>query len=302
MEGERGKGGPRPDWRPLEGRRVVSLAVNVPGPVAAARLAALGARVVKVEPPGGDPLARFAPAWYRSLVAGQEVLELDLKESAGRALLEERLDGADLLLTAQRPSALARLGLGRERLEERFPRLRHLALVGHPAPDEEAPGHDLTYLAEAGLLAPPELPRTLAADLLGAERLVSAALALLLAPPGEDPRHAEVALAEAAAALAEPLRHGLTAPGGVLGGGYPFYRLYPARSGWVALAALEPRFAERLRRELGLDRGDAAELEAAFRQRDAAEWEAWARSRDLPLAAVRRVVAAGPPAAGEPPR
>ena len=58
---------------------VVTTALNIPGPVAAARLRELGATVTKVEPPGGDPLALAAPDWYRELAAGQEVVRLDLK-------------------------------------------------------------------------------------------------------------------------------------------------------------------------------------------------------------------------------
>lgn len=277
-----------PDLEPLRGFRVVSLAINVPGPVAAARLRQLGAEVVKVEPPVGDPLAIYAPAWYRALAAGQRVLRLDLKTAEGRERLDELLAGADLLLTAQRPAALARLGLDRATLRQRFPRLVHVAITGYPPPRQDEPGHDLTYLAAAGLVTPPHLPRTLLADLAGAERAVSAALALLLARErGQGAAYAEIALAEAAASLAEPLRHGLTAPGGILGGALPFYRFYLARDGWVAVAALEPHFAERMKRALSVSRGDAAELEAVFRQRPAAHWEAWARQHDLPLVAVR---------------
>nr|WP_242822484.1 CoA transferase [Thermaerobacter marianensis] len=110
-------------------------------------------------------------------------------------------------------------------------------------------------------------------------------------------------MAEAAHALAAPLRHGLTAPGGLLGGGLPLYRCYPARDGWVAVAALEPHFARRLLDELGppgpgLPPGVEERLAAVFRRRPAAEWEAWARQRDLPLAAVRTGPGSGPAPAG----
>ena len=258
---------------PLEGIRVVAVVTNVPGPVAAARLRALGASVTKVEPPEGDPLASAAPAWYAALAAGCAVHRLDLRAPAGRAALDEILAAADLLLTALRPAALARLGLGAAELRARFARLAHVAIVGHPAPEEERPGHDLTYLAPHGLVAPPGLPRTLVADLLGAERGGGAGAAV-------------VVLADAARDAAAPLRAGLTAPGGVLGGAFPGYGLYRARSGWVAVAALEERFRARLSAALGvpLDR-DA--LERAFRARTADEWEEWARARDLPIAAVR---------------
>ncbi len=142
--------------RPLEqGFRVRhALAVNLPGPTAAARLAQLGATVVKVEPPAGDPLAHARPRWYEELHRGQTVLTLDLKADAGRAQLDHWLGPArsDLLLTAMRPAALQRLGLAWPALHARRPRLCHAAIVGHPAPQEDLPGHDLTYQAQAGLV------------------------------------------------------------------------------------------------------------------------------------------------------
>jgi crotonobetainyl-CoA:carnitine CoA-transferase CaiB-like acyl-CoA transferase len=273
--------------RPLDGFRVVTLAVNVPGPVTAARLRELGASVTKVEPPDGDPLALSSPDWYRDLAEGQEVVQLDLKDSSARTELDRLLDAADLLLTAQRPAALVRLGLGWRELYKRFPRLSHVAIVGHAAPDQERAGHDLTYLAKRGLLAPPELPRTLMADLGGAERAVTAALGALLARErGAGGGYVEVALAEAADFLAEPLRRELTTRGGLLGGGLPAYGLYETSDGWLAVAALEPHFKRRLAEELALPELTRSALEQAFRARSAEEWEAWAAERDLPLEAV----------------
>ena len=84
----------------LAGIEVVSLAVNVPGPVAAARIVEHGASVVKIEPPQGDPLHRHAPRWYARLTGSQTILRLDLKTREGQAALAQRLQGADLLLTA----------------------------------------------------------------------------------------------------------------------------------------------------------------------------------------------------------
>src|SRR6476661_2061879 len=95
----------------LQGIKVVTLAVNLPGPVAASRLCELGAGVLKVEPPSGDPLARMCPSWYGSLAAGQTVISLDLKDEHDRAELERHLEQSDLLLTSMRPEALARLSL-----------------------------------------------------------------------------------------------------------------------------------------------------------------------------------------------
>jgi alpha-methylacyl-CoA racemase len=286
--GERASHAMEDSMAPLTGLRIVTLALNVPGPVAAARLRTFGARVTKVEPPAGDPLAIFAPAWYAALHDETIVHHLDLKTGSGQTALRVLLAEADLLLTASRPAALARLGLAWPTLQERFPLLAQVAIVGHPAPAQDAPGHDLTYLAPTGLLAPPALPRTLAADLLGAERAASTALALLLARQrGESPAYAEVALADAAETLALPLEHGLTTPDGLLGGGFGGYNLYQTRDGWVALAALEPHFWARFCQELGLTAPADAPLRALLRERTTTDWIAWAVARDLPLAAVQ---------------
>lgn len=273
---------------PLSGTRLLTLAINVPGPVAAARLTALGATVTKVEPPGGDPLARGSAAWYAQLTAGQRIVRLDLKEVHARATLGDLLAEADLLLTASRSAALARLDLAWPVLHARYPRLSHVAIVGHAPPDEERPGHDLTYLARAGLLNPPRAPRTLFADLAAAERAVGAALALLLGTArGGEAACETLALAAVAEELAAPLRHGLTAPGGILDGRAAHYSLYRTRHGWLAVAALEPHFRARLACALGVERPDRAALATIFRTRTAAEWEAWGHTHDLPLAAVR---------------
>jgi crotonobetainyl-CoA:carnitine CoA-transferase CaiB-like acyl-CoA transferase len=273
---------------PLENVRVLTLAINLPGPLAVARLRQLGAAVVKVEPPEGDPLARAAPDWYRALHEGQEVLRLNLKDAEGRARLDTWLNRSDLLITATRPSALGRLGLSWAELHARYPRLCQVAIVGYPSPREELPGHDLTYQARAGLLTPPHLPRVCVADLAGAQEVVNAALALILARErGQGGGHAAVSLARAAEWFAGPLRQGLTAPGGALGGGLPVYQLYRAREGWIAVAALEPHFQRRLVGELGLTSASGEEFQRVFLTSTAQEWELWGAQRDVPIAAVR---------------
>jgi crotonobetainyl-CoA:carnitine CoA-transferase CaiB-like acyl-CoA transferase len=276
-----------PDPALLAGVRVVALTSNIPGPVAAARLRGLGAEVIKVEPPEGDPLASAAPAWYAALHAGGPVVRADLKTPEGQATLAGYLAGADLLLTSQRLAAVARLGLDWDSLHARYPALAQVAIVGYGPPADDRPGHDLTYQADLGLLTPPGLPRVLLADLAGAERAVSTGLALLLSRArGGAARCALVALAEAAAPFDDPWRYGLTTPGGVLGGGFAGYGLYPARDGWIAVAALEPGFQARLCTALALPALTRAALEAVFRTETAAHWAAWAADHNLPLALV----------------
>lgn len=273
------------DTLPLTGYRVLDLAVNLPGPAAAARLARMGAVVTKVEPPTGDPMERYHLGWYRAMAAGQTVLRLDLKAAEGRTALDLQLGETDLLITATRPAALERLGLDWATLHGRFPRLCQVAVVGFPTPRENEAGHDLTYQASLGLLSPPHMPRTLLADMAGAEWVVSGALALLL---NRERRggggYAEVALSEAAAAMAEPLRQGCTVPGALLGGGAPEYNIYQTTDGWIALAALEPHFRTRLEGLLAL--ATEADYRKVFATRSAVEWQRWGQEHDIPVVAV----------------
>lgn len=275
------------EFRPLSGFRVVSLAINVPGPVAAARLRQLGAAVTKVEPPTGDFLALAAPTWYTALSSGQEVIALDLKSNQGRDALASLLGVADVLITSSRPSALGRLGLAPDDLSERFPSLCTVAIVGHRSPNAERAGHDLTYQSEVGLVDPGAMPLSLFADVAAGEEAVSAALALLLqrsrtARGG----FAEVALADAAARMGAPRLHGLTRPGGILGGALPTYALYAASDGVVALAALEPHFAARMVAELGGADATGASFARLFATRTARDWAAWGIENDVPIAVV----------------
>ena len=272
----------------LAGIRIVTTAVNVPGPVAASFLRDMGATVVKVEPPAGDPLARAAAGWYAGLCAGMDVRRLDLKSSGGREHVNELLARADLLVTATRPASLQRLGLAWPDVHARHPRLSQIAIVGYAAPRQDVAGHDLTYQAEAGLVTPWAMPRTLIADLAGAQRVVIAALDLLLARERSGKvAYCEIALAECATLFAEPLRHGLTSSTGPLGGAGAAYNIYPTRNGWVAVAALEPHFRAALARELCVDVDDRAALTRVLGEKPALEWERWADARGLPLAAIR---------------
>lgn len=265
--------------RPLNGVRVVSLAQNVPGPVALARLVAEGATAIKVEPPGGDPLLALSRPWYHELHRGIAVERIDLKSATGRARLTRLLNDAHLLLASQRPTALARLGLDADTMTRTHPQLRWLNIVGDTN-DPERPGHDLTYQARTGLVGH-DMPRTLLADLFGAERVVVAALLLL----GQDaPARAQVGLADALDTARSPLRFALTTEGGALGGGLPAYRVYETKRGRVAVAALEPHFRVSLYAALNLPDGHA--LDEVMRTRTARQWETWASRLDLPLARV----------------
>lgn len=273
----------------LSGIGVVSIAVNLPGPVATGILRDMGATVVKIEPPTGDPLSALAPEWYGSLCAGMEVVRLDLKTSEGRVRLDDFLARADILITSSRPASLERLGLSWRDLHHSHPRLCHVAIVGYAPPKEGLAGHDVNYQAQAGLVTPPNLPRALIADLGGAQRAVIATLELLFARANNgEGGYQQIALADCAAFFAEPFRHGLTAPTGPLGGTLGAYNIYRTSGGWVSVGALESHLRGALARELRVDVGDRSALAHALLTKSAAQWEQWAETRGLPLAAVRK--------------
>ena len=199
--------------------RIVSMALNVPGPVAVSRLVAEGAHALKIEPPWGDPLASLCRPWYDDLHRGIPVETIDLKSAEGHARVLALLHDADVFVASHRPAALARLGLDARSLQASLPALRHVNIVGDTANPEEA-GHDLTYQARAGLLpdqggVKKQLPLTLIADMAGAER-AHATIREVMQKPGTA---RQVGLFDALNDLAAPLRYGLTAAGGHLGGG-----------------------------------------------------------------------------------
>lgn len=266
----------------LDGVRIVTLAQNVPGPLAAARLTRAGARVIKIEPPTGDPFLELSPAWHAEMHTGISIERLDLKSESGHARITTLLRDADVFITSQRPSALARLALDPETLRSRLPHVRLLRIVGSVR-DPERPGHDLTYQAQAGLLGE-GMPSTLSADVMASERAFAGTLALLRQPPGS---LMDVGLVESLEPMLASLRHGLTVARGTLGGGVPRYRMYATKAGRVAVAALESHFEARLYAELDLPvHSDPA---PRFLERTAAEWEAWARERNLPIVVVEQI-------------
>lgn len=267
--------------------RVVAAALNVPGPVAAARLRDAGATVIKIEPATGDPLERFAPLWYRELSAGMEVLRLDMRARDDRDLFFSQLRTANLLITSMRPRALRRIGIDDDTFARKFPSAWWIRIVGETGRAADLPGHDLTYLAKAGLLTPPHVPPSLFSDLMTSERTVSMAFEALLAQQsGATCGIVEVAIADMAVELARPLREGLTAPSGFLGGANPAYQVYRTSDGWIAVAALEEHFRETLRIGLALPELTYEAAGAIFIAQSSRYWEHWGVEHDLPVVAV----------------
>jgi len=287
--------------RALHGVRVLSLALNLPGPAALMRCRQMGATCVKLEPPSGDPMGHYNKAAYAQLHEGVKVVAADLKTEAGQKVLHAELAKASVLLTSFRPSALDKLGLGWKQLHSAYPTLCQVAIVGSPGERAEEPGHDLTYLAEHGLVPGTELPATLYADMSGSlmasEAVLQAALLQSERYAGSGEPHPrgvfiEVALSEAAAYVALPRQWGLTQPSGTVGGAHAGYRVYACKDGRVAVAALEPHFAAALCAAAGAPVPDRNAMHAPttheaiaafFLTRTREELDRLAVEKDIPL-------------------
>ncbi len=140
----------------LENVRIIDLSQYIPGPFATRQLADLGAEVIKIEPPGGDPMRLFmhtdvseiSPI-YRHLNRGKRICRLDLKSDSHRQALRALIADADILLESFRPGVLARLGFDSDTLDQINPALIHCALsgFGQTGPYAQRAGHDINYCA-----------------------------------------------------------------------------------------------------------------------------------------------------------
>ena len=274
---------------PLHGLRVLDLTRLLPGPLATLRLAELGADVLKIEEPGAGDAARAmmqAPAdrasgmpssFYRLVNRGKRETRLDLKSETGRTVLRALVRESHVLVESFRPGVMEKLGLDYSSLAKVNPKLVYCAITGYgtTGPFSQRPGHDLNYLAYAGVLdqiatpdGTPVVPNIQIADLLGgALPAVTRILAALWqVSRGGDGAFVDVSMTHSiqacnvvAQATLENAKRGapasreqLRAGHGLLNGGVPCYNVYRTADGrWLAVGALELKFWERLCRALG---------------------------------------------------
>jgi alpha-methylacyl-CoA racemase len=260
---------------PLTGLTVADLTRYLPGPFASRELLRLGARVVKIEPPEGDPVATTNPSAYRALNDGKEILSWDARTEPPPPVLAE----ADIVLDGFRPGVWERLGV-------ELPETTILcSITGYGADGAHRldAGHDLNYLGYAGALADtaPALPPVQIADLgAGAQAAVIQVLAALLerARTGRG-AHLVVSMTHGSHSFVAHRLHGEPVPR-LLTGGAACYGIYETSDGrYLTVAALEPKFWRNLcglldRPDL-IDRAFAPklpELEELFRSRTQDDW------------------------------
>ena len=293
----------------LSGLRVLDLSIWRPGPYATSLLVPLGADVLKVEPPGGDPMRHYA-GLFDAVNAGKRSVELNLKKEEGRNRVLELAAEADVIVEGFRPGVLARFGLDAAAVRARHPRIVYCSISGYGQhdPRAELPGHDVNYQAWSGALTPegglattiPPLPTAdLAAGLTAAFGICAAALGRASSGEGT---YLDVSMTDVLATWTGPAGAGTGGAGQADGppGPTPGYGLFgTSDGGQVALGVVnEQHFWSNLCDELALE--DMAELGFDERCRRGAELQRAVsgaiatRPRDE---LVTRLVAAGVPVA-----
>jgi alpha-methylacyl-CoA racemase len=288
--------------RPLLGKRILDLSRLLPGPFTTLVLADLGATVDKFEDlGGGDYLRHLVPGAFDLLNRGKRGALLDLKRPEGRAAFERILGSYDVLFEQFRPGVLERLGLGHDVLRAKYPRLIICALTGYGQKGElsSRAGHDINYLARAGLLGsqgptdgPPQPPGFQLADISGGMWCVIAILAALAERErtGEG-RVLDISMTDGVLGFATATLAGafagsnLPRGGDGLTGGIAAYNTYMSKDGHpFSLGALEPKFWLSFCSAAGIEpRMEAllpgphqvelkAIVAAAFAQKTRAEW------------------------------
>ena len=307
---------------PLNGLKVLDLSRLLPGPYATLVLADLGASVDKVEDPnGGDYIRQMPPfrgeqsALFIALNRNKRSVTLDLKSPEGKAAFLSLVPKYDVLVESFRPGVMDKLGLGYQTLSKLHPSLIYCSISGFGAtgPDRLMAGHDIGYIARAGVLgyggtkSAPAVPGVQIGDVGGGSlfALVGILAALHEKQRTGKGRFVDVSMTDGSLAflhmhLGARLAQGdegrpLSRGSETLNGGYPCYGAYPCQDGkWLAVGSLEPKFFSALCEALGrpdltdggYDTGARgtevrAELVKIFSTRTRDEWAAFLKPKDV---------------------
>ena len=248
----------------LGGVRVIDLTTLLPGPLASLMLTECGADVIKIErPPGGDDMRHMdgTGTLFRFLNTGKRFVMADFKNADDMTDIITLIKTADILIEQFRPGVLARLGLSYEVLSKINPQLIYCSITGfgQTGPLSSVAGHDLNYVAEAGLLSlgatpdgNPVIPPTLIADIAGGSYPAVMKILLAIIERQKTGRgcHIDIAMTDHIAPFMLPaiasvhdLNKNPVSGGELLSGGSPRYQIYKCKDGrHLAVAALEDKF------------------------------------------------------------
>ena len=266
---------------PLAGIRIIEIAGIGAAPFAAMMLADMGAEVLRVERPGGNPAARWPEPAVDVLSRGRRCAAIDLKHPEGRQLVLDLVAEADGLIEANRPGVMERLGLGPDDCLARNRRLVYGRLTGwgQEGPLAQAAGHDLNYIALSGALSlvgragqPPTPTLNFLGDLAGGAMIMAFGLVCALLESGHSGQGQVVDAAMVdGAALLTAMQHGMDHAGyllergqNMIDSGAHFYDCYEtADHQYVSVASVEPQFYRELLVKLGLDDTEFPEMDMA---------------------------------------
>jgi len=258
---------------PLHGIRILDLSRLLPGPYATMLLGDLGAQVIKIETPGLGDYMRIIPPFVKDARTGEEVgaaflmvnrnkksVALNFRNARGKEIFLRLVRTADVILETFRPGAAEKWGIGYSVTRAINPRIVYCSLSGYgqSGPYRDRAGHDLNYIALAGLLAangaadgPPIPPMVQVADLSGGMLATIAILAALLSREKTGVgQYLDVSLFDGALSWASTMMGGTYAAGKSvqrgkmqLNGGMACYNVYETRDGkYLTLGAIEPHF------------------------------------------------------------
>jgi crotonobetainyl-CoA:carnitine CoA-transferase CaiB-like acyl-CoA transferase len=295
-------------WLPLDGVRVVDFSMFVPGPFCSSILADLGAEVIKVEAPRGDPGRGYVPVQFATENRNKRSLAIDLKSPASRAIVERLAKNADVAIEGFRPGVAKRLGIDHDSLKRYNGKIICCSISGYgqTGPWRERPGHDVNYVAAAGALAFPgqwlnaparsSLP---IADMGGgAFAAIAIVSALHRRERSGEGAYLDLSLFESAFFWAA-MRHGLDPLADPRAHIFPVNDVFETKDGKrLTLGILEEHFWQNFVRSVpGFDAagfstdakrrasGDALsrKLKDVFLSKDAAEWRALLEANDIPF-------------------
>ncbi|WLG97140.1 CaiB/BaiF CoA-transferase family protein [Pseudomonas sp. FP198] len=261
---------------PLASLKVLDFSTLLPGPFASLLLADMGAEVLRIESPERPDLLRILPphdqgtsASHAYLNRNKRSLALDLKQPAALEIIKRLLDDHDILLEQFRPGVMERLGLGYEALKAINPRLIYVSISGYgqTGPFKDRAGHDINYLALAGLASHTgradsgPLPLGIqAADIAGGSLhgVIGLLAAVIARQQSGQGQHLDVSMTDCVFSLNALAGAGYLACGvkpgwenHALNGG-SFYDYYRTRDGrWMSVGSLEPGFMQALCAALG---------------------------------------------------